>query len=213
MTVLPWRLPRELCTPDQDQVYTRREIQERTRELRAAMPRWPWARVGDPLYAARAPDPRLQALASRWTPERGSMLILGPTGVGKTSTLVALVVRLIREAVQAADPEHILTGARWTSGLELVEARRETRLGAEDVVLGRARRARLLVLDELGQELGDPRWLLELIDDRYRRSAPTLTTSGLTRAELEGRYGSGAVRRLVEPVGQVIDLHGGGGGT
>jgi DNA replication protein DnaC len=64
----------------------------------------------------------------------------------------------------------------------------------------------VLVLDEIGQESAAPGWLLELLDERYRKRAPTLTTSGLTVEEIEKRYSSGAARRLVQPVGDTLNL-------
>jgi DNA replication protein DnaC len=70
----------------------------------------------------------------------------------------------------------------------------------------RAETAPLLVLDELGQEIADDRWLLEFLNARYNSGLPTISTSGLARPELEKRYGAGAVRRLVEPTGQFLDL-------
>jgi DNA replication protein DnaC len=144
-------------------------------------------------------EPRLLALADRWEPKRGSLLVIGPAGIGKT-TIAALICRRL---VHAGD-----FGVRWTSGIVQARARREARFGEQNRETIRVQNAPLLVIDELGQEDTDARWLLELIDGRYTSGRACLTTSGLTRPQLETRYGVGAVRRLIEPVGACLDLFG-----
>jgi DNA replication protein DnaC len=93
-------------------------------------------------------------------------------------------------------------------GLRLARVLRETRLGSSCEELEEARRCSLLWLDEVGQEQADPRWLLDLLNDRYERGLVTVTSSGLPKAELEKRYGIGTTRRFTEPEGVTLDLFG-----
>jgi hypothetical protein len=170
-----------------------------SRLVRCAAPRNPW-------WLERVKEPRLRALAERYELERGSVLVVGPSGIGKTLTAMAIARRLLATAYRAGNHEAPIVRAVWTSGPELARALRETRLGSAAEALAEARGAPVLVLDEIGQESAAPGWLLELLDERYRKRAPTLTTSGLTVEEIEKRYGSGAARRLVQPVGDTLNL-------
>jgi len=168
-----------------------------------------------PEFSQRVQEPRLRRAAGGYRVERhGNLVLLGPAGCGKTMVAASIVKRLCAEAVAAyIAPGHdsskleFATRVTWTTAADLNNSRRQHRLGegeAPDFL--RAEDATLLVLDELGQEIGDDRWLLEFLNARYNRALPTISTSGLTRAELEKRYGAGAVRRLVEPTGQFLDL-------
>ena len=184
---------------------------------RSSLPSWGWARVGDALFAERVADPRLRGVARAWVPDRGSLMISGASGVGKTATLHAIADRLLRAAESAARAARTLKTPlyqaarciRWVSALDLVAARRGHALGRGEAPLWEgASHSSILFIDELGQEQAHAGWLLEMLDSRYRRGARTLTSSGLPRAELEGRYGSGACRRLIEPGGAFLDLFG-----
>ena len=196
------------CHAADDLRRARSDVDGRTGALRRALPPWRWARIGDPTWLARVPDRRLRQLAERWTPTSGSVLLSGPSGAGKTSACVALAWRLLGEACEAGDVEHVACSAAWVSALDLADDWRRSQYDREGSPLAHAQRARVVVLDELGQEDARPAWLLELVEPRYQRGAPTITTTGLRLADLTDRYGSGAVRRLVEPGGTIIDLWG-----
>jgi len=166
-------------------------------------------------FSQRVQDPRLRRAAERYRVEtHGNLVLLGPAGCGKTMLAAAIIKRLCAEAVAAfigpgPDSSKIeyATRVAWTTAADLHNSRRQHRLGegeAPDFL--RAETAPLLVLDELGQEIADDRWLLEFLNARYSCGLPTISTSGLTRPELEKRYGAGAVRRLVEPTGQFLDI-------
>lgn len=168
------------------------------------VPQWDWARLDSDVYRRSVAEP-LQRAAARWEPKHGSLVLLGPTGVGKTASAVALVHRLAflaREASGVSDPQvRLIRGLYWCSAVELSSARRWHPLGHGECPEFRAARdASFLVLDELGFERSDERdpWLLELVDCRYRAGAPTLVTSGRPRAELDARYGGACIRRLTE---------------
>jgi DNA replication protein DnaC len=165
--------------------------------------------LDSPLWRDRVRFAQLRALATQWTPSAGSVLISAPSRAGKTAGCVALVHRLIAEATATADPAHIATSTAWISGLALADEWRRTAYGTRSGLIEHAARVRLLVLDELGQEDARPAWLLEVLDQRYVRALPTLSTTGLRIGELTARYGSGAVARLVEPVGATVEVWGG----
>jgi hypothetical protein len=181
----------------------RREIFRATRVLRARLQ--PVVSVGK-RWRELVQRTELIALAEQYEPARGSMLVLGPAGVGKTVALMALASRLLGAAHRAGNAAHPVVRARWATGIDIACAMRETRFGSSCDEMREAQRAPLLFLDEVGQELGDSRWLLELLDERYRHRRPTLTTSGLQLGQLDERYGTGAVRRLTEPLGARLDI-------
>jgi len=168
-----------------------------------------------PEFNQRVQEPRLRSAAERYRVEKhGNLALLGPAGCGKTMVAGSIIKRLCAEAVAAfiapaRDSSKLEYAARsvWTTAADLLNSRRQHRLGeGEAPEFLRAETAPLLVLDELGQEIADDRWLLEFLNARYNRGLPTISTSGLGRLELDNRYGVGAVRRLVEPTGRFVDL-------
>ena len=172
-------------------------------------------RHDSPEFAERVKHQRLRGAAERYKLELGNVAFVTPSGLGKSTTMAAICLRLTDEAVLAyrnssgRDSARLDHAARmvWTTAAALCIARKQHRLGeGEAPDFERAERAKVLFLDEVGQEQADVRWLLELLDVRYSRQLPTLTTSGLTTEELERRYGTGTKRRLVEPRGIFLDL-------
>jgi DNA replication protein DnaC len=205
----------ECWEPIANQPLERRAFAEgRLVRILSSLPRFTFA-AGSPEFSECVPSKQLQAVAQRYNPlEHGSLSLLGPAGCGKSVTACAVTARLCAEAVEAyvgreRDSAKLDWAVRifWTTAAELCSARRQHRLGeGEAPAFKRAETAPLLVLDEVGQEIADDRWLLELLDVRYAGGLPTLSTSGFTRTQLEARYGSGTLRRLVEPSGRFIDL-------
>jgi DNA replication protein DnaC len=63
--------------------------------------------------------------------------------------------------------------------------------------------ARLLILDDLGNEEPWQTVLFEVVQYRYRIQLPNIITTGLSGPELPRRYGDGITRRLVNRDGQL----------
>lgn len=147
----------------------------------------------------------LRDALSGW--DDSSLLLLGPTGCGKTATAAALVRRS-------------KLSTTWYSGDALLRSIRRHPLGHGDPPeLERAIVAPLLVVD-------DPDWIRSsdadevfalVCAERERRGRPVIVTSGATREQFVGRYGGAVLRRIVEssrndqgaPTGRVVDCHSG----
>lgn len=71
-------------------------------ELVRELPDMPFARVGSDAYTTNAPKP-FKSAATRYGAKSGSVLLLGPPGTWKTATTVALVHRLVDDAIKQAE--------------------------------------------------------------------------------------------------------------
>lgn len=160
---------------------------------------------GDRLRAL-ARHQALQEAIDSWRGE--SLLLLGPTGCGKTATAVALSRMALARR----------TRLTWFAGSALLLSQRRHPLGqGEPPEYERAVMAELLVVD-------DPDWIRsrdadELFSlvcaERERHQRPLIVTSGATRSEFVERYGAAVVRRIVESsrdengrgTGKVVECH------
>lgn len=185
------------------------ELRERRIEVGLiGVPEVPWRDMAE---LRKRVHPVLYRFALHHDPrEHGSALLLGPSGVGKTTAAAVLVRRLAkqaREATVGAD-SHWMARVKWCEAHALVKAAKEWPLGkGEPPLVDRCREASLLVLDEVGFEPHDP-ILLDVVNGRYKARLPTIVTSGLgsTAAEFTDRYGEAFVRRLSgRDVGKVFD--------
>jgi DNA replication protein DnaC len=187
------------------------------RTARLTLPDWSWCRFGDPKF--QKCTKKIQdavAAADEWRPKLGSLVLLGPTGVGKTITGVAFAHKILERALSLDVPPEFVRlakGLRFMVGRDLANARRLHHLGeGEAPAILEAQEATLLVLDEIGYEAtrgmdGTPDTaIFDVLDARYRAARPVVVTSGLTKAKFSARYGAALMRRL-EEVGQIIDLH------
>lgn len=151
----------------------------------------------------RVREPQFREFASSWQWGMPGIVLSGNSGLGKTSAAGCLFRRLL------GGQDARWRGLRWLSAIRFVEARTTARRGEqpEDVdPTALLERATLLVIDDLGKE-PDTAWSKEvihgLIDARYYRVLPTITTTELTKEHLLSRYGTATARRLYEAEGRI----------
>jgi DNA replication protein DnaC len=139
-----------------------------------------------------------------------SLLICGPTSAGKSTALGIMVRRTIEGGfTQERDQRKVeRSHIQWAYARALAQASRNHPLGqGECEAIANARSAGILVLDDLGLER-DQAEIVDVVHDRYEHGRVTWTTTGLTKAELDARYGESFVRRLVEgrsPSGIIVN--------
>lgn len=154
----------------------------------------------------------LRKLARELTEKQGGVLALGPTGAGKTATMVFLGRRLIRERYEAFEVNSMERSERfwgmdvgrifgWARAVDIATARRKHGLGSEAPEIDAAKAPTTLVIDDLGWEPKGDTAIPEVIAERYDRGFQTLVTSGLTWTQLVDRYGEALLRRVLESGG------------
>lgn len=151
---------------------------------------------------ARVAEKDFVAAALGWRWGNGNLILLGPTGSGKSTAVAMLFRYLLKDGVQRGGSAW--ESARfmaWFGASDLFHASREHALGkGEAPELRQATRARLLVLDDAGWDT-DPRVVSEVLAERYESGLPTIVTSGKTEQELIAHYGAAVVRRMTETGG------------
>lgn len=218
----------QACSARLQDARTERLAHERRGELIAAVRAAPvfgelpaippeHARVDGAGYVQSAPA-IFQTFARRWRPKSGPVLLSGAPGTHKTSSTVAAlwgaadaeVERL--GALGAADlylegGGHWLARAMWCSAFDLARARQLHGFGSEAPLVARAKKASVLVVDELGPQAANDRAqvILEIVDARYRAGLPTIGTTGMAPDEFKAAHGGGLWRRFAESgVGRVL---------
>lgn len=138
-----------------------------------------------------------------------SRLVLGPTAAGKTVAAALAFRRLLAAGVDKGGPLWARAeGIRWFDASELARARRGWPLGQGDPPqFDQACRATILFLDDLGQERADDGSVRDILNARYEAMLPSVVTCGLKMVEIETRYDTQLVRRILQG-GQIIDLFG-----
>lgn len=165
---------------------------------RRALSDMPWAVWGGKWATTSAKS--IVAELGRWVPAKGNLVLCGPTGCGKTTASVARIRKLVESAEQTCPPEdfRFACGVRFAAAADLATARKQHPLGSgEPIEIEAAIDATLLILDEVGFESQQDTAIPELADIRYRKARTTITTTGLTPAEMIARYGEATVRKLV----------------
>ncbi len=155
------------------------------------------AQLGDVL--ARVRDRNLEDAARAWDPRRhGNVLLLGETGVGKSSAAAVLFLRLLRAGWREGGASWDLArGMQWFRVEQLERLMREHPLGkGECPEYSAAHCASVLFLDDLGWEK-DAKAISAVLAERYDAPGLTVITSGLTKKELTERYGAAVVRRML----------------
>ncbi len=147
-------------------------------------------------------EPRLLRAVLGWRWGNGNLVLMGATGCGKTSAAAHLVRRLCFEgAIEGAKAFELASMIRWQSCRDLAEVGRETRLGTgTPEVIQRCQYARLLVLNDLAPPThkDDQATLERVLDARYERGWPTITTTGLGAEQLNAAFGDALSRRIFE---------------
>lgn len=164
------------------------------------MPRMAWARADNPSFWSRL-TANLKAALDTWDPTRQGLILLGPTGLGKTAGVVAALHRCRR--TQARELPRFL----WTTETRLVVARQAHSLGKGIApLILRAQRVQHLIIDEVGPASNVELIHGAILDERYARGLPTTITTGCTLPDLVQLYSLAFVRRLAE-LATVVDLH------
>lgn len=148
-----------------------------------------------PLGGPENADPRLVAGVEAWEPKdaatgllSGGMVLLGPTGSGKSTAAVHLVRRWLARY-------EVATSTFFTLASDLADG--------DDGALDRAKRVRLLVIDDLGKEIDPKNRIFRVLDHRHTR-APTIITTGIRPEGLDERFGGATVRRMFEFQGRRV---------
>jgi len=167
--------------------------------------------------------PRLEGVAKSYTPKaHGGMLVLGPTGIGKSVAGVAVLRRLLAIVPsrynEMDDYEARLKpkpSLAYCRALDLPNARLQQSLGhGEAVLVDRAKDVDFLVLDDVGWEsprAGADDVVVEVISTRYDLGKPTYVTSGQRRQPFIDRYGEVVMRKITDAgglPGRVVDCWG-----
>jgi DNA replication protein DnaC len=170
-----------------------------------------WASFDAPELRDRVKPP--SAIEKAFGATSGSVLLCGPAGSGKTSLAVSIAHR--RASLQVATqhpscpyPEFRTWRGSFITSMELARARSQHRLGEGEALSIRAAvGARLLILDELGAEIGRDSATAEVIHRRHEQDRDTIYTTPFSLSDLSKKYGDGICRRLFEG-GTVIALGG-----
>lgn len=167
-------------------------------------PEMPYAHFTNSAWRAKV-HPKLLNVIELWDGKQ-SMLVLGPTGVGKTSAVVARLhadqERLERQVGEGATLKHRFA---YVTGPELSGCRRRAKIGAEARLVEHACDAPICFIDEVGYEPQSEE-VMFVVDHRYRAGTPTIVISGLDRDAFVARYGGALARRVTEG-GLFVDLY------
>jgi DNA replication protein DnaC len=158
---------------------------------------------------AKIGAPALRTAASAYAGSQA--LLLGKTGVGKTVAAILMARKAAGarelERLRGVHPERLpeqcgrrgdeRASVAWVSCSELPRLVASQPFGREPELVELAKKAPLAVLDDLTWGAND-KALLEIVAARYDHGLPTISTAGVTRAELVTRFGDAVVRRLLE---------------
>lgn len=140
--------------------------------------------VGGPEHAAR----NLIEAVEAWTPsDKGGLVMLGPTGSGKT-TAACHLVRTLLGRYEWATSTAFMIASDLADSEELVE---------------KAKRVRMLIIDDLGKEHDRKKRIFRVLDHRHTRY-PTVITCGIKPSDLDQHYDGATIRRMFEFRGQKV---------
>ncbi len=179
------------------------------------LPNWDYAHLGNTEWVSRV-DAAAIAAVRRWEPlGNAGLVVCGPTGSGKSSSIVARVRNKLAELAttlgRGGDLPR-LPSVRWTTEEALMRSAYRWDNDDEAVAWTRAQaRPRVFIIDEVGFAGGDRAptgrtpALMAVVNARYDAGAATTITTGLKPEDLVARYGAAVWRRLVERA-EVVDL-------
>ena len=214
----PWRQagqwfgPAEICQTCDDLSDDHAEALHRQQRYESALSRCVPSRRHRRLASRLSLDDRLRAVLRRDHMPESGVYLHGPTGTGKTSQAVALVVETLRlwylyderpvSLESGAAPAEYLVEPEYFAALQ----RTFDGDGATADVVDRYAECGLLVLDDLATAQGTE-WayteLYRLIDRRYQSERATLFVGNSTLHELRGHpaYDSRITSRIYEMAG------------
>jgi DNA replication protein DnaC len=146
----------------------------------------------DPVFEHVTPNDMPDAVAE-WCDlavagqRRSSLLLMGPTGTGKTHTALAVAMRLL-------DATHL--AVRVVTAVAMVKSLQP---GGGATIDRYTTNSQLLVLDDLGAQKSSEfkeEVTLEVIDQRYRRKLPTIITTNLSGDRMRDVLGDRVVSRV-----------------
>ena len=133
--------------------------------------------------------------SENFSPESGSLLLMGSTGLGKTHLALAIAGRVARKGC----------GVLYTTVQDLVARLEKERFRSdweedgEESFRDTLREADLLILDDLGVEFPSAfstAAVNDLINARLMENRPTIVTTNLDHEELRRRYSERLISRL-----------------
>jgi predicted HAD superfamily Cof-like phosphohydrolase len=156
--------------------------------------------------------PEVLEVVDAWNWDSGSVLLCGPTRIGKTHAAGVLVRRILSVGVRmGAEAWEKAKRIDWAHASDLANARKRHPLGEDEAPeLERASIASLLVLDDLGWDI-EPAPICDVLNKRYERGVPTIVTSGLDPARVFERYSEAVARRIFDSggtKGRIADFFG-----
>jgi DNA replication protein DnaC len=186
----------------------RQRLRDWWSDVSEQLPDWSYARFANPEWTARV-DAAALAAVRRWDPLRGGGLVLcGPTGVGKSSAIVARLRAAcagLAANLEANGELPRLPAVRWVTEEALM--RDAYRWHGDDDVAAWAKaqaRPRIFIVDEVGfaggerAPTGRTPALMAAVYARYDRGLATTITTGLSPEQFVERYGVAVWRRLDE---------------
>lgn len=190
----------------------------------------PAAMADDPAALFERCAPKLREVAKRDAARPTWGVLLGPSGVGKTSCAAALALAWLAHhdypltPIEPAKPAYTPQGGHyevaaklprhlaWVDAFELAMAERRYKLGTEEpLIIQAATRAAWTIIDDVGHER-DTAALLLVLQRRYSSNRPTLITTGLKQQQLVEHIGAAMIRRAATCAGEagvLVDCHGG----
>lgn len=186
------------------------------RDAYGSLPSLEWCRFGNQKAESilRAVQD-LRSIMVGWNRTRGSLLLTGPTGVGKSVSMVCLAHMHLDAArdhdgleERAEKRLRAVAGIRYVNAADLARARRNHPLGQGDPPsLVEAYDCSLLLLDELGREPDGDMTIFEVVDARARAGLSTIAATNLSEPQIKRKYLESGARRLKE-FGRVVTVVG-----